>query len=49
MLFLSILCFRWIDLVFIEIMGNKPSPKLRPNELQEFRLLRTFNDAEIRM
>ncbi len=30
-------------------MGNKPLTKLRPDELNEFRQLRTFTDAEIRM
>jgi hypothetical protein len=30
-------------------MGNKPIAKLRPDELNEFRQLRTFTDAEIRM
>jgi hypothetical protein len=28
-------------------MGNKPLAKLRPNELNEFRRLTTFTDAEI--
>lgn len=30
-------------------MGNKPLTKLRPHELNDFRQLTTFSDAEIRM
>jgi len=41
--------FRWIEDCFNLVMGNKPLTKLRPDELNEFRQLRTFTDAEIRM